>query len=316
MPVISCPPQTPASHLKSYSTAYSPKAEITAHPLGCLLQNGQEPRQLVCCVGGIERPFEIAFKLPVWRSFFDAGAKLSAEVSYAVVEPIGASMHVLPLSSMDRHAPGWPTPDVASVFDEDEEEYTYAELVRCDRKLTNKVSLPPHKLSEWQLQAQCVAWLREAHPNLVMFSVPVERAHRKWETHALAGCTAGVADCCILLPDGRTLWVEFKVGRNGLRESQQEFQRKLRPARSPLYGSAVGGRVRRLGWAGGELVAEAGYSHVVGFDINLTFDVKAQQVAFQVSKETVAGGHSFHVVYNIYLPKIECFVITRTLSKK
>jgi hypothetical protein len=218
------PAPDPRKPLKKLLQGLFPKATITPHALGCLLRNGQEPLQLVCCVGAIERPFEIAFRLPVWHSFFDAGAKLGAEVSYAVVESIGASMQVLPLSSMDRHTPGWPSPDVASVFDEDEEEYTYAELVRCNRKLANQVSLPPHKLSEWQLQAQCVAWLREAHPHLLMFSVPVELAHKKWGKHALAGCTAGVADTCIMLPDGRTAWVEFKVGSNGLRESQEAFQ--------------------------------------------------------------------------------------------
>jgi hypothetical protein len=37
------------------------------------------------------------------------------------------------------------------------------------------------------------------------------------------GLTAGIADLCIMLPDGRTGWLELKTRHGGLSKSQRDF---------------------------------------------------------------------------------------------
>ena len=42
------------------------------------------------------------------------------------------------------------------------------------------------------------------------------------------GTMPGVADMCVIGPDGRTLWLELKDGANKQSESQQLFEKRIR----------------------------------------------------------------------------------------
>ncbi len=89
------------------------------------------------------------------------------------------------------------------------------------------------------LQAECVKWFRLQYPNHTLFAIP-NGGHRNVITGALlkkTGTLAGVADLFLMhasLSNG--LFIELKVGKNKLTESQKEFKRKAIEAR---YGYIV-----------------------------------------------------------------------------
>lgn len=82
---------------------------------------------------------------------------------------------------------------------------------------------------EARVQAQIVAWAREAAPHAVVFAVPndgwyskSEAAKRKW-----VGVLAGVPDLCIIDRGGRALFLEVKQGKGQPSEAQVAVIAKL-----------------------------------------------------------------------------------------
>ena len=198
-------------------------AITTGHKYGVLLTvKGQ--KQLVTTAVATVQPFHVTFPVDVWNGLFDAAARANAALSYAVVAPLGLTVELLPLTALDLKHPDHKNVVVQSIYSQELEEFVSAEVVNVPRALANKAAVPESKWSEFELQAVCVEHLRTVHPDLLMFSIPVELAHPTWAKHVKSGIVAGVADCCILGPNGSSTWVEFKVGKNGLRDSQASFK--------------------------------------------------------------------------------------------
>ena len=197
-------------------------ATITNHICGVLLTtNGQT--QLITTSLATVRPFQLTFEVDVWNGLFDAAAKANAALSYAVVDHLGLNLELLPLTALDLKHPDHKNVVVQSVYSEELEEFVSAEVINISRALANKGSVPESKWSEYELQAVCVDYLRQVRPDLLMFSIPVELAHQPWAKHVKSGVVAGIADCCIMGPNGSVTWVEFKIRQNTLRDSQVSF---------------------------------------------------------------------------------------------
>ena len=200
-----------------------PGASIKPHKLGVLLFAKGETQLITTAVANV-RPFHVTFEVPVWNGLFDAAAKAKAVLSYAIVDTLGLSIEVLPLTALDLRHPDHKTVVLETVYSVELEEFIPAEVINIPRVLANRATVPESKWSEYELQAVCVAHLREVRPDLLMFSIPVELAHKTWAHHLKSGVVAGVADCCILGTNGTSTWVEFKVRTNTLRSSQEEFR--------------------------------------------------------------------------------------------
>ncbi|ALW86344.1 hypothetical protein AUC43_15375 [Hymenobacter sedentarius] len=197
-------------------------ATITNHRFGVLLTaNGQT--QLITTAVANVKPFHVTFTVEVWNTLFDAAAKAHAALSYAVVDNLGLNVELLPLTALDLKHPDHKNVVVQSVYSKELEEFVSAEVVNIPRGLANHAVVPESKWSEYELQAVCVDYLRRVRPDLLMFSIPVELAHPTWARHVKSGVVAGVADCCILGPNGSATWVEFKIKGNTLRDSQVAF---------------------------------------------------------------------------------------------
>lgn len=84
------------------------------------------------------------------------------------------------------------------------------------------------KHQESTLQTQCVKWFRYQYPHLVIYSVPNGGSRNVREAQRLKseGVLAGVADLTILLPQGKSLYIEMKVKGNRQTPNQKEFQQK------------------------------------------------------------------------------------------
>lgn len=84
------------------------------------------------------------------------------------------------------------------------------------------------KHQESSLQTQCVKWFRLQYPNLVIYAVPNGGSRNVREAQRLKseGVLAGVADLTILLPQGKSLYIEMKVKGNRQTSNQKEFQQK------------------------------------------------------------------------------------------
>ena len=67
-------------------------------------------------------------------------------------------------------------------------------------------------MNEQALQIICVAWFRLQYPKLFIFAVPNGGSRHKLEAINLKkeGATSGVADLIVMLPDGKTLFIEMK----------------------------------------------------------------------------------------------------------
>ena len=198
-------------------------ATITNHKCGVLLTTKGQ-KQLVATSFATVRPFQVTFTVEVWNTLFDAAAKANAALSYAVVDYLGLNVELLPLTALDLKHPDHKNVVVQSVYSEELEEFVSAEVVNIPRTLANKAAVPESKWSEYELQAVCVDHLRQVRPDLLMFSIPVELAHPTWAKHVKSGIVAGVADCCILGPNGSSTWVEFKIRANTLRDTQVSFR--------------------------------------------------------------------------------------------
>lgn len=84
------------------------------------------------------------------------------------------------------------------------------------------------KHQESTLQTQCVKWFRYQYPHLVIYAVPNGGSRNVREAQRLKseGVLAGVADLTILLPEGKSLYIEMKVKGNRQTPNQKEFQQK------------------------------------------------------------------------------------------
>lgn len=84
------------------------------------------------------------------------------------------------------------------------------------------------KHQESSLQTQCVKWFRYQYPHFVIYAVPNGGSRNVREAQRLKseGVLAGVADLTILLPQGKSLYIEMKVKGNRQTPNQKEFQQK------------------------------------------------------------------------------------------
>lgn len=84
------------------------------------------------------------------------------------------------------------------------------------------------KHQESTLQTQCVKWFKYQYPHLVIYAVPNGGSRNVREAQRLKseGVLAGVADLTILLPQGKSLYIEMKVKGNRQTPNQKEFQQK------------------------------------------------------------------------------------------
>ena len=78
------------------------------------------------------------------------------------------------------------------------------------------------------LQTACVKWFRLQYPHLVIYAVPNGGSRNVREAQCLKseGVLAGVADLVVLLPQGKSLYIEMKVKGNRQTPNQKEFQQK------------------------------------------------------------------------------------------
>lgn len=84
------------------------------------------------------------------------------------------------------------------------------------------------KHQESTLQTSCVKWFRLQYPNLVIYAVPNGGSRNVREAQRLKaeGVLAGVADLVIMLPQGKSLYIEMKVKGNRQTQNQKDFQKK------------------------------------------------------------------------------------------
>ena len=85
------------------------------------------------------------------------------------------------------------------------------------------------KLQESTLQASCVRWFRYQYPHLVIYAVPNGGSRNVREAQRLKaeGVLAGVADLVVMLPQGKSLYIEMKVRGNRQTDNQKEFQKVI-----------------------------------------------------------------------------------------
>lgn len=84
------------------------------------------------------------------------------------------------------------------------------------------------KHQESSLQTACVRWFRCQYPNLIIYAVPNGGSRNVREAQRLKaeGVLAGVADLVVMLPKGKSLYIEMKVKGNRQTDNQKEFQKK------------------------------------------------------------------------------------------
>jgi len=88
------------------------------------------------------------------------------------------------------------------------------------------------KLSESELQSQCVSWFRMQYPKLILFAIPNGAMLGGKNRFAMmnmlkkTGLTTGVADLFLLdwNDSSHGLFIEMKVGKNKLSEAQEKFR--------------------------------------------------------------------------------------------
>lgn len=81
---------------------------------------------------------------------------------------------------------------------------------------------------ESQLQQMCVRYFRYVYPQYVIYAIPNGGFRNAIEAKRLKaeGVLAGVADLVIMLPKGKSLYIEMKVKGNRQTENQKVFQDK------------------------------------------------------------------------------------------
>lgn len=83
------------------------------------------------------------------------------------------------------------------------------------------------ELKECQIQSQCVQWFRFQYPEFIIFSTNNEACFRRITYFNSLGLLNGVSDLIILLPHGKTLFIEMKNKKGRQREEQKTFQEKV-----------------------------------------------------------------------------------------
>ena len=78
------------------------------------------------------------------------------------------------------------------------------------------------------LQTACVKWFRLQYPDLIIYAVPNGGSRNVREAQRLKaeGVLAGVADLVVMLPQGKSIYIEMKVKWNKQTDNQKEFQKK------------------------------------------------------------------------------------------
>lgn len=81
---------------------------------------------------------------------------------------------------------------------------------------------------ESQLQQMCVRYFRYVYPQYIIYATPNGGTRNPIEAKRLKaeGVLAGVADLTILLPQGRSIYIEMKVKGNKQTDNQKDFQQK------------------------------------------------------------------------------------------
>ena len=84
------------------------------------------------------------------------------------------------------------------------------------------------KHQESTLQTTCVRWFRYQYPHLIIYAVPNGGSRNVREAQHLKaeGVLSGVADLVVLLPQGKSLYIEMKVKGNRQTSNQKDFQKK------------------------------------------------------------------------------------------
>lgn len=117
-----------------------------------------------------------------------------------------------------------------------------------ERKSDGRVKLPTlkHKgiimaTSEHMLQTTCISYIREVHPNILMWSslngIKLD-GKNKYGTIAKekqSGFVKGVPDTTICIPNGITLHVEFKKPGGKQSAEQKAIQTKLEELEHKYY---------------------------------------------------------------------------------
>ena len=80
--------------------------------------------------------------------------------------------------------------------------------------------------SEYDIQCECIEWVRHTHPGYIVFSVPNEVAGQRASKYKRSGMLPGVSDLVVITPEGIE-FVEMKnaVGRQS--KPQRTFQAKV-----------------------------------------------------------------------------------------
>lgn len=80
-------------------------------------------------------------------------------------------------------------------------------------------------MKERDIQHECVEWFRENHPQLIIYSVPNEAAHKRINWFTYTGLLRGAPDLVLALP-GKVVLVEMKTRYGKQSDEQVEFERK------------------------------------------------------------------------------------------
>ena len=88
--------------------------------------------------------------------------------------------------------------------------------------------------SEYDIQCECIEWVRHAHPGYIVFSVPNEAAGTRANKYKRTGMLPGVSDLIAITPYG-IMFIEMKnaVGRQS--KPQRTFQALVEALGYPYY---------------------------------------------------------------------------------
>lgn len=77
---------------------------------------------------------------------------------------------------------------------------------------------------EHQEQVAFVKWFKSSFPDLIIFSIPNDGKRTNGNRMVATGLMSGVADLQILLPNGKSVFIEMKKEKGGkLSNSQLDF---------------------------------------------------------------------------------------------
>jgi len=88
--------------------------------------------------------------------------------------------------------------------------------------------------SESRIQQECIVWMRNTYglkhhePRLIMGSIPNDGMNAQEQMRKIqTGLLKGASDTFVILPNGVTLWVEFKDDKGKQSPAQIEFQNSV-----------------------------------------------------------------------------------------